>query len=163
MHCSKMTSHTSQSKRLPWQRRLCFQFKCQYDIIVKIKTTMIKFTFIALDVYHNINMSCFCFVFSLTKLHLSVLSSSFQTWVYSFMSGEICQFEFGCSSILDAQRVPGSVCQLSEHKWRPVGHIAQHPLGSTGEQHGPQRGTVFELQLCWLLKPEIFWVIDYYH
>lgn len=29
-----------------------------------------------------------------------------------------------------------------------MGHIAQHPPGSAGEQHGPQGGRVFELQLC---------------
>lgn len=62
-------------------------------------------------------------------------------------SGEICQFGFGCSSVLGAQRVPGSLCQLSEHQRRFVGHVAQHPFGSAGEQHGPQRGTMVEMQL----------------
>lgn len=63
-------------------------------------------------------------------------------------SGEVCQFGFRRSSFLSAQRVPGSLCQLSEHQRRSVGNIAQHPPGSGGEQHGPQRGTMFDLQFC---------------
>lgn len=57
-------------------------------------------------------------------------------------SGEICQLRFGHISVLCAQRLSRSVHQLSEHQRRSLGHIAQHPSGSTGEQYGPQTGTV---------------------
>lgn len=38
-----------------------------------------------------------------------------QTYASPLMSGEICQFRFGCCSVLAAQRVPSSVRMLSEH------------------------------------------------
>lgn len=87
-------------------------------------------------------------------LHLSLsIYFSFLKHPPKFVSplvipGEVCQFGFRRSFVLSAQRMPGSVCQLSEHQRRSVGHIAQHPPRSAGEQHGPQRGTMSALQLC---------------
>lgn len=62
-------------------------------------------------------------------------------WSCISASGEVCQFEFRGSTVFCAHWVPGSLCQLSEHQWGPVGNVAQHPPGSAREQHGPQRGT----------------------
>lgn len=63
------------------------------------------------------------------------------------MSGEDCQYGFRHSSDVSTQWLPGSVRQLPEHQWWSVGDIAQHPPGSAGEQHGPQRGTMLDLRL----------------
>lgn len=89
--------------------------------------------------------------------------SFYQICVSPLMSGEVCQFGLRHSSVLGAQWVPGSVRQLSEHQRRAVGHVAQHPPGSAGEQHGPQRGTMFQLQLCSVVcnHPERFFLYCY--
>lgn len=107
-----------------------------------------KFTFsIAID-RRPITLAAFFGDIHQTLYFFSCFAASPHTPTFFLMSGEVCQFGFRRSSVLGAQRVPGSVCQLSEHQRRSVGHVAQHPPGSAGEQHGPQRGTMLELQLC---------------
>lgn len=75
-------------------------------------------------------------------------STPTQICVSPLVSGEDCQHGFRHSSYVGAQRLPGAVRQLSEHQWWSVGDTAEHPPGSAGEQHGPQRGTMSDLRLC---------------
>lgn len=117
-------------------------------ILVYIAIDMFSLPFL---MYYFFICGCTC-TSELIALSLSIYFS-FLKHPPKFMSplvipGEVCQFGFRRSFVLSAQWMPGSVCQLSEHQRRSVGHIAQHPPRSAGEQHGPQRGTMSELQLC---------------
>lgn len=67
------------------------------------------------------------------------------------VSGEDRQYGFRHGSYVGAQRLPGAVRQLSEHQRWSVGDTAEHPPGSAGEQHGPQRGTMLDRETVSLL------------